>query len=98
LKQRLFNSLHGVVLEHLSVFHAQSFALTKPKSATLTINNLNTICSYIQLSPMLHLKPAKPTGFGPFSQEFFRPNWNSAPRIQNALILGLVLCCRGNID
>jgi hypothetical protein len=39
---------------------------------------------------MLHLKPAKPTGFGPFSQEFFRPNWNSAPCIQNALILGLV--------
>src|SRR6266403_1636565 len=38
---------------------------------------------------MLHLKPAKPTGFGPFSQEFIRPNWNSAPRIQNALILGL---------
>jgi hypothetical protein len=37
---------------------------------------------------MLHLKPAKPTGFGPFSQEFFRPNWNSAPCIQNALILG----------
>jgi hypothetical protein len=42
------------------------------------------------LSPMLHLKPAKPTGFGPFSQEFIRPNWNSAPCIQNALILGLV--------
>jgi hypothetical protein len=46
------------------------------------------------LSPRLHLKPAKPTGFGPFSQEFSRPNWNSAPCIQNALILGLVTCLK----
>src|SRR5258708_17569800 len=47
LKQRLFDSLPRCGTGTPKLFHAPSFALTKPKLATLQINNLNTICYYI---------------------------------------------------